>query len=55
MIVYKNNFTIPALLRETNLMSPLTARAEDGYCSITVGNHRLIIIIGFVMKRYTYL
>ena len=33
---------------------PLTARLNDGYCSITVANHRLIIIIRFVAKSYTH-
>ena len=33
-----------------NLMSLLTARLEDGYCSITVANHRLITVIRFVGK-----
>ena len=37
-----------------NLMRPLTARLEDGYCSITVANHWLITIIRFVAKSYTY-
>ena len=36
-------------------MRPLTARLEDGYCSITVANHRLITIIRFVVKSYTHL
>ena len=29
------------------------ARLEDGYCSITVANHRLITVIKFVAKSYT--
>ena len=32
-----------------NLMRPLTARLEDGYCSITVVNHRLITVIRLVL------
>ena len=35
-------------------MRPLTARLEDGYCSITVANHRLITIIRLVVKSYTH-
>ena len=31
------------------------ARLENGYCSITVANHRLIIVIRFVAKKYTHL
>ena len=30
------------------------ARLEYGYCSITVSNHRLIIVIRFVAKSYTH-
>ena len=37
-----------------NLMSPLNARLEDDYCSITVANHRLIIVIRFVAKNYIH-
>ena len=33
-------------------MRPLTAQLEDGYYSITVANHRLIIVIRFVAKSY---
>ena len=36
-------------------MRYLTARLEDGYCSITVANHQLITIIRFVAKNYTHL
>jgi len=36
-------------------MRSLTARLEDGYCSITVVNHRLITVIRFVVKSYTHL
>ena len=32
----------------------LTVRLDDGYCSITVANHRLIIVIRFVAKSYTW-
>jgi len=35
-------------------MRPLTVRFEDGYCSITVVNHRLITIIRFIVKNYTH-
>ena len=42
-------------------MRPLTARLEafdrtirGWYCSITVANHRLIIVIRFVAKSYTH-
>jgi len=38
-----------------NLMRPLTAQLEDGYCSITVANHELITVIRFVVQNYTYL
>ena len=54
MIFYKTNFTIPTLLRETNLMRLLTARLEDSYYSITVVNHGLITVIRFVAKNYTH-
>ena len=33
----------------------LTARLEDGYCSITVASHRLITVVRFVAKSYTHL
>jgi len=36
-----------------NLMRPLAARLEDGYCSVTVANHQLITVIRFVAKNYT--
>ena len=29
-------------------------RLEDGYCSINVANHRLIIVIRFVAKNYIH-
>ena len=35
-------------------MRLLTARLEDGYCIITVVNHRLITVIRFVSKSYTH-
>ena len=35
-------------------MKHLTARLEDGYCSITIANHRLITVIRFVVKNYTH-
>ena len=44
----------PALVILKNLMSPLIARLEDGYCSITIANHRLITVISFVAKSYTH-
>ena len=34
--------------------SDLTTRLEDGYCSITVANRRLITVIRFVAKSYTH-
>ena len=37
-----------------NIMRPLTAHLEDGYCSITVANHLLITVIRFVAKSYTH-
>ena len=36
-------------------MRPLTARLEDGYCSITVVNHELIRLIRFVAQSCTHL
>ena len=51
-IVCKTNSTTFMLLRETNLMRPLTARLE--VLQITVAIHRLIIIIRFVVKSYTH-
>ena len=55
--VWKINSTIPALIRETNLMRSLTARLEDDYCSINVANDELIGIIRFrfVAQSYTLL
>ena len=53
-LVYKINFRTPALVTLKNLIRSLTARLENGYCSITVANHELIIIIRFVAKNYTY-
>ena len=38
-VVYKTNSTTSAQLRETNLMRSLTARLENGYCSISIANH----------------
>ena len=35
-------------------MRPLTARLEDGYCSITVANRLLMTVIIFVVKSYTH-
>ena len=35
-------------------MRPLTAWLEDGYCSITVANNKLITVIRFVSKSYTH-
>ena len=42
------------LLRETNLVRSLAAQLEDGYCSITVVNHRLITVLRFVVKSYIH-
>ena len=50
---YKTTSTTPRVNLEMNLMRPLTARLEDGYCSITVANHQLITTIRFVSKSYT--
>ena len=52
--VCKTNFTTPALLRNTNLMRPLTARLDDSYCSIAVADYELITVIRFVAKSYTH-
>ena len=35
-------------------MRHLTARLERGYCSINIANQRLITVIRFVVKSYTY-
>ena len=43
--VYKTNFRTPVLVTLKNLMRYLTAQLEDGYCSITVANYRLITVI----------
>ena len=51
---YKTTSTTPRVNRETNLMRPLTAWLEDGYCSITVANHQLITVIIFISKSYTH-
>ena len=53
--VYKTNSTTTVLLCETNLMRSLTARLEDGYYSITVANHKLIIVIKFIAQSCTHL
>ena len=50
-----NQLQNPALMTLNNLMRPLTARLEDGYCSITIANHQLITVIRFVAKSYTHL
>ena len=50
----QNQLQNPALVILKNLMSPLTARLEDGYCSITVANYRLITVNKFVAKSYTH-
>ena len=50
----QNQLQNPALVILKNLMSTLTARLEDGYCSITIANHRLITVIRFVAKNYTH-
>ena len=51
---YKTTSTTLRVNRETNLMRHLTARLEDGYCSINVANHRLITAIRFVAKNYIH-
>ena len=50
----QNQLQNPALVTLKNLMRPLTARLGDGYCSITTANYRLITVIRFVAKSYTY-
>jgi len=50
----KSTLEPPALVTLKNLMRPLTARLEDGYCNITIANHRLITVIRFVAKSYTH-
>ena len=50
--LYKTNSKTPVLGTLTNLMRFLTARLEDGYCSIA--DHWLITIIRFVAKNYTH-
>jgi len=54
-IVHKTNSRTLALGILTNLMRSLTARFEDGYCSIIVANHQLITIFRFIAKSYTHL
>ena len=53
-ISLQNQLQNPALVTLKNLMRHLTARLEDGYCSITIANYRLITIIRFVVKNYTH-
>ena len=53
-LVYKINFRTPALVTLKNLMRHLTVQLDDDYCSITIANYRLITIIRFVVKSYTY-
>lgn len=43
------------LNRETNLIRSLTARLEDGHCSITVANHGLIRLVRFIASNCTHL
>ena len=50
----QNKLQNPALGTLTNLKRSLTSWLEDSYYSITVVNHRLIIIIRFVAKSYTH-
>ena len=50
----QNQLQNPALVTLKNLMRPLTARLEDGYCSTTIANYRLITVIRFVAKSYTH-
>ena len=56
--IKQNQFTkltrTPAIVTLKNLISPLTARLEDSYCSITVANHGLITVIRFVAKSYIH-
>ena len=47
----QNQLQKPALVTLKNLMRSLTARLEDGYCSINVANHQLITVIRFVSKK----
>ena len=49
----QNQLQNPALATLKNLTRLLAAQLEEGYCSITVANHRLIIVIRFVAKSYT--
>ena len=53
-ISLQNQLQNPALVTLKNLMRSLTARLEDGYCSITVANHRLVTVIRFVAKSCTH-
>ena len=50
----QNQLQNPALVTQKNLMKPLTARLEDDYCSVSVANHQLIIVIRFIAKSYTH-
>ena len=44
----QNQLQNPALVTLKNLMRSLTVQLEDGYCSITIANYRLITVIRFV-------
>ena len=50
----QNQLQNPALVTLKNLMRSLTAQLEDDYCSITVVNYQLIIVIRFIAKNYTH-
>ena len=52
--VYKTNFRTPVLGTLKNRMRSLTARLENGHCSITVANHQLITVIRFIAQSYTH-
>ena len=53
-IQFKKQLQYLALVTLNNLMTSLTVRLEDGYCSITVANHRLITVIKFIAKSYNH-
>ena len=54
-ISLQNQLQNPVLVTLKNLMRHLTARLEDGYCSINIANQRLINVIRFVTKSYTHI
>ena len=49
-IALQHQLQNPALVNLKNLIRLLIARLENGYCSINVANHQLIIVIRFVVK-----